>query len=156
MDNCSWDNPGAAPFRGGDVRAAIHAYGFPMSVEEALVASIVSGREDAVVFIGRDGITAPYGTASNLRDMHHSGGRLCRGVVTRAKWKDNQQHPALVYCRGIYCVAVPVVCGNISRIDYTPAMRNFQPIIPSTRVNNVSIPSTAFLVALVLPLLLRR
>ena len=119
---CSWDNPGADPYRapvGPSVAAAVARYNFPKPVQTALTAKVRRMDSDALVKIGRDSLTSATGTATNLRDMHFGKDRVCLGPVLRSKWEASRTESALVYCEQGYCIAVPVICGNVSRIDYT-------------------------------------
>lgn len=120
---CSWANPGAAPYRRGPatntVAAAVARYGFPLDVQVELVRKERRIEQDAVVTITKQGMYAPNGTATNLRDMHWRNG-LCRGTVDISKWAEGHSETALVYCVREHCIAVPIVCGNVSRIDFKP------------------------------------
>lgn len=150
MIDCNWDNPGQAPFRGGDTVAAVESYNFPTPAKLELVYKIQKGYNDATVYITRDEIKTAFGAADNLRDMHFSGGKKCYGYVSRSTWPVNHEQKALVYCSGQYCLAVPVICGNISRIDYFPKTKKDPQINPKIEYHSVPEPSTYLLV---LPLL---
>lgn len=121
--DCNWNEPGHAPYRqfgAQHVASALQHYDIPPEARAELLRKIVSMREDATVFIGRDDIDAAFGTASNLRNMHYKTGK-CSGPVARDSWVPEHREPALVYCSSEqYCVAIPIVCGNISQIDYAP------------------------------------
>ena len=54
--------------------------------------------------------------------MHWRGG-LCRGEVQRTGWAAGRVEAALVYCASGHCVAVPTICGNVARVDFTPHER---------------------------------
>ena len=146
MDACSWDNPGADTFRRhGDVAAAVAAYGYPAE----LARRIRRIEPDDVLYISRDGVLALRGTAGNLRDMHFGRNRMCSGPVQRAAWKPDHRETALVYCAGTQCVAVPIVCGNISRVDYMPRLpRKPAPVVPEAKVHQVPEPGSLALVLL--------
>lgn len=124
--SCDWSRPGAAPFRAaGDVTAAqaVDSYtDMPAAVREDLKTRIRGQREDALLLITRDQLHSPQGTATALRDMHWRDG-VCRGAVSRAGWAPGHVEKALVYCSGPYCVTVPAVCGNVSRVSFEPYPR---------------------------------
>lgn len=153
--DCSWDNPGINPFT-GNVRQAIISYGFPESEVEKLVYRIKRSDFDTVVFITKDGINSFFGTSSNLRDMHWGKNEKCSGSVKRTKWSEGRQERASVYCSDFGCVAIPKICGNISRIDYFPKQKPEVLIRPETVINHVPEPNSLWLVAICLiPLLIK-
>lgn len=116
MDVCNWDHPGADPFgHPGNLAAAIASYEYP----EELVRKIKRLESDDVVYISRDRVVALRGNAGELSDMHFGSGR-CSGPVQRSAWPADRVEPALVYCHEMRCVAVPTICGNISRIEWAP------------------------------------
>ncbi len=155
---CNLNNPGADPYRGPvepTVAAAVARYEFPKPIQAQLVAKVKRLDTDAVVRIGKDGLYSPTGTAANLRDMHF-GKRLCSGPVHRPRWKADHTEVALVYCVQGHCIAVPVICGNVSRIDFTPEVKKEPDIrpplqyVPPTPPMEVPEPSSLALVALAL------
>lgn len=120
---CVWANPGADPYRGhgmGKVEAALNNYKFPYPVKQELLRKIRRIDNDAVLTINSRGYSATGGEARNLRDMHFGKNRLCNGAVDTSKWEPGREETALIYCSGTYCVAIPIVCGNISRVDFYP------------------------------------
>lgn len=156
--SCDWSRPGAAPYRGPlqqTIPAAVHAYtDIPEPARLDLIARIRAGLHDGLIEIGRERITAASGTAGRLRDMHWRDG-LCRGEVSRLGWAAGHVERALVYCAGVQCIAVPVVCGNVARVDYAPAERQ-APVVaePGTAPHRVPEPGTLALAAVALALLL--
>lgn len=160
---CSWAKPGANPYTGG-LAAALDRYGFTPS-EKAHIVSLHKRLDfDSFVTIRKDGIEAPFGgTAGNLRDMHF-GGSYCAGDVDRSGWAPDHSELALVYCAGAKCVAIPRVCGNVSRIDWQPKQRAEVEIRPEhdefvpREINTVPEPGSIALVAvaLVVMALIRR
>lgn len=122
MSQCLWNNPGANPYRGADIKIkeALARYDFPQDVQNQLYNKIRSLDLTASIEIKNNSIEAFKGNAYNLRDMHFGKSELCRGPVIRNEWKPEHVEKALVYCVSENCVAVPTVCGNISRIDYVP------------------------------------
>lgn len=157
---CDWSTPGRAPYRsGGDpsAAAAVESYrDIPADVRADLATKIRGQREDAIAFVTRDGITSPQGTVSGLRDMHWRAG-VCSGPVMRAGWAPDRVEPALVYCTAGYCLAVPKVCGNVSRVDF--AFKDGarpQPIGRHEPVHQVPEPSTLLLAGLALAAMWRR
>ena len=115
LQQCSWNQPGIAPF-GGDVVAAVDRYtDIPAPVRARLKARMASRTYDEVVSIRRDAIVgrAQYGAA--IKDMHFAGGRVCASV-DRKSWAADAQERGLVYCESGECILVPTVCRNVSRI----------------------------------------
>lgn len=144
---CDWNNPGHEPYRQSGVNhiaKALDTYKFSAKTRNELLWKIKSAQSDAVIFIGRDDIHSSYGTASNLRDMHSKKG-MCSGPVQRDSWKVEHREPALVYCSYGQCVAVPVVCGNISKIDYSSTSNTRKPLGISQSYNQIPEPSVYIL-----------
>lgn len=145
--DCDWNNPGVAPYRGLPVESALLAYSDLTDAQRNEIRwKIDTMNADAVIFIRKDGISSAFGEAKNLRDMHWKGG-LCEGKIDRKNWSSDHEESALVYCSGQQCVAVPVVCGNISRVDYRPfAKPDVELKFYEGQVNKVPEPSTLVLV----------
>lgn len=160
---CSWDHPGANPYRGPtvqSVKAAVARYGLPVETQQLLIEKARTLDVTATVVITRDGITSQQGEASNLRDMHYGKGHICKGEVLRTRWTDQHAETALVYCARGECIAIPTICGNVSRIDFVPTaaasarsergdLPRFWQGTPRTH-NTVPSPSTLSLVLLAL------
>jgi hypothetical protein len=122
---CAWDHPGADPYRGPvrkSVSEAVARYpDIPPQARAQLVQKASLLQPDGIVTITRAGLASNDGTASNLRDMHHGSGPragVCHGPVTRDGWAAAHAETALVYCAESHCIAVPIVCGNVARIDF--------------------------------------
>lgn len=158
--DCTWNSPGADPYRGpvtATVAAAVARYDLPAPVRADLVAKVRNGLADGAVRIHRDRIDAgPWAAASDLRDMHHGRpGRMCPGPVSRAGWAPDHVEPALVYCSANTCIAVPVVCGNVSRVTWAP-LPGREPTLTAPVVHHVPEPGTLALVLAALAAAWRR
>ncbi|TWI50109.1 putative secreted protein with PEP-CTERM sorting signal [Pseudoduganella flava] len=117
---CSWNRPGADPYR-GTVAAALERYrDIPRADRVRIAERIAAGTPDDDVRIGRDTIDGQFRYRDEIRDMHFGGSatppRLCR-AVNRHAWRADHTEPAAVYCSGEHCVVIPRVCGNVSRIE---------------------------------------
>lgn len=111
---CSWDNPGANPYR-GSVPAAVHSYtDIPLETRNRLQQKMEKRQYDEIVDIRRDRIAGKHDYV-DLRDMHFGGNRLCR-TVSMSKWGDQALERGLIYCEGAHCLIVPTVCNNVSRV----------------------------------------
>ena len=116
--SCSWDRPGANPFK-GDVVAAVDRYlEIPESTRAVLKQRMARRAYDEIATIKRDSIEGTYRYA-DLRDMHFAQGRICR-TVTRDRWSPQATERGLVYCHEGHCLIVPTVCRNVSRITRVP------------------------------------
>lgn len=121
VERCSWDRPGADRYT-GTTSAAVAAYtGIPQATRTRLMARLDKPSVyDDIIEIRRDSVTPGY---SDLFQMHFGGlGKVCQ-TVTRAGWKAADLQRALVYCEDGECIAVPTVCGNVSRITRLPPLR---------------------------------
>lgn len=131
MPACNWNAPGANPYRGpvaSSVRAAAVRYGFDAATAAELVEKVRLMQTDAVVTITRDGLYSRDGVATNLRDMHHGKATMCTGTVVRNTWRDDQAETAFVYCASSGdCIAIPTICGNVSRVDFIPHVAPAEP-----------------------------
>lgn len=119
---CSWDRPGANPYT-GSTSAAIERYtDIPEQVRRTLKRRMDEHLSDDRVTITRDAIVGKNQYEPAIRDMHFGAASVC-STVTRSKWSPTRQEPGAVYCVGEYCILVPRICGNISRITRLPAPR---------------------------------
>lgn len=114
---CDWNHPGADPYWGRPVAAAVASYGYPKRVQEVIIEKVVSAKPDGVAVITYD--RALWGSQPiELHDMHWGTGR-CVGPVNRKGWNMFREERALVYCGGPgQCVALPFICGNVSRVVF--------------------------------------
>jgi hypothetical protein len=112
---CSWDRPGHDPFQGDVVAAVDHYTDLPAEVRAALKRRLAARDYDEVVTIRRDRIDGRRMYAPALTHMHFGRDQVC-GRVTRAGWSENTSQRAQVVCESGACVAVPFICGNLSRI----------------------------------------
>jgi hypothetical protein len=117
---CSWQNPGANPYQ-GNIEDAINFYReIPTPVRETLKARITAGQADELVDIGKYSVRSSTGAfyAPAITDMHFGPNLVC-STITRRRWPENMVQKAAMYCEDKYCVIIPFICGNISRIEKT-------------------------------------
>jgi len=116
--DCSWDSPGHNPYR-GNIEDAINYYReIPTPVRETLKARITAGQADELVAITKYAVKSSTGAfyAPAITDMHFGPNLVCN-TITRSRWPENMVQKAAMYCEDKYCVIVPFICGNISRIE---------------------------------------
>jgi hypothetical protein len=112
---CSWDKPGFNPYT-GSVENAIHNYkDIPPGIQTRLIAKIKNDNFDDTVSIKRESIEGKFSYSPEIKGMHFGKNRTCSSV-TRRGWSETHSEPSKVYCEGSYCIAVPSVCNNISRV----------------------------------------
>lgn len=112
---CSWDHPGVNRYR-GTLGAALERYtDIPAQVRSTLLRRMHENQPDDRVTIARDAITGRYRYETEIRDMHFGAASLCR-TISRAGWRADHRESAQVYCVGEYCILLPKVCGNVSRV----------------------------------------
>ena len=115
VSTCSWDRPGHDPFQGDVVAAVDHYTDLPAEVRAALKRRLAAHDYDEIVTIRRDRIDGRRMYAPALAQMHFGRDQVC-GRVTRAGWSAGASQRAQVVCEAGACVAVPFICGNLSRI----------------------------------------
>lgn len=109
----AWTHPATDPYT-GDFSSAINRYvDIPADARSRLKEKVASRRYDAMVRITKDGVSDGY---TGLRDMHFGAGRVIPGPVSTASWPADRVERALVFCEQQYCVAIPTVCRNVSRV----------------------------------------
>ncbi|HAT34045.1 MAG TPA: hypothetical protein DCW29_25350 [Janthinobacterium sp.] len=119
VDHCSWDHPGVDPFM-GDVGAAVDRYvDIPPAVREQLKQRMHLHKFDEIVTISRDAISGKHHYDARISEMHFGAGRVCR-TVSRSAWSAQKEERGLVYCEESYCILVPTICRNVSRVTRTP------------------------------------
>ncbi|HEX8605192.1 MAG TPA: MHFG family PEP-CTERM protein [Pseudoduganella sp.] len=112
---CSWNTPGRNPYRGTATEAVSRYVDIPAATRARLVARIDAGTADDDVVITRDAVLGRSAYGAGITDMHFGRQTVCERV-TRERWPASAREPAKVYCADGYCLIVPRVCGNISRI----------------------------------------
>jgi hypothetical protein len=113
---CSWNQPGRNPYR-GTVQEAVSRYvDIPAPTRAALVAKIERHAADDNVVITRDDIVGRESYAPDISAMHFGRQTVCERV-TRERWPATAREPAAVYCADGYCLIVPRICGNVSRVS---------------------------------------
>jgi len=115
---CPWPERGLDVFT-GDVPAAVDTYtDIPAPVRSALKAKMASHKYDDIAHITGVGISSKDWTYGPLTMMHFGDGRkICRTVDTSMWSEKDPGERALIYCVEGYCIAVPTVCRNVSRIE---------------------------------------
>ncbi len=117
IPTCSWDKPGHRPFT-GSVPGAVDTYkDIPVEIRTKLKARMERRQYDEIATITRDTITGKDYQYTDLRQMHFGAGKVCT-TVSRGKWSDTHKERGLVYCEGSYCLIVPTVCRNVSRVTW--------------------------------------
>ncbi|WPB57104.1 MHFG family PEP-CTERM protein [Xylophilus sp. GOD-11R] len=113
---CDWHNPGHDPFM-GDVPAAVDHYrDIPAATRARLKDRMRRFDYDDVVAIRKHSIAGRSAYEPAIRAMHFGTGRIC-AEVTRDRWSAGHEERALVYCEDGFCILVPSVCRNVSRIE---------------------------------------
>lgn len=112
---CEWRAPAQDPFA-GDVPDAVDDYtDIPAPNRARLKARMKAFAYDDIVSIRRSTIEGNFRYEPALLDMHFGTRRIC-GKVTRNSWHPDHEQRALAYCEDGHCVAVPLICRNVSRI----------------------------------------
>ena len=112
--DCTWNEPGLNAYQ-GSVVAAVARYKYPRDVQDRLAERAKRFDFDFLIEIRRDSVVGS-GVEWTLADMHYGRRDMCKGNVARDKWPATQLERALAYCEASYCIAVPFVCRNVSRL----------------------------------------
>jgi len=117
VPTCSWDQPGQNRFTGNVIAAVDNYKDIPVETREKLKKRLANPKNyDDNVVIKRNGIVGSKQYDSELSQMHFGANKVCQSV-TRDKWKEDQEERGLVFCEDGYCVVLPTVCGNLSRVN---------------------------------------
>lgn len=115
VSNCSWNSPGRHPYTGTPAEAVSRYSDIPEKTRAQLVSKISSGALDDSVIITRDRIEGKTAYEPRITSMHFGKRTMC-DQVTRERWEPTRREAASVYCVDSYCIVVPKICGNISRL----------------------------------------
>lgn len=115
---CPWPNRGFDPYM-GDVPAAVDTYtDIPAPVRSALKAKMALQKYDDIAHITGAGITSQEWVYGPLTMMHFGDGKKLCATVDTSMWPATDSgERALIYCVDGYCIGVPTVCRNVSRIE---------------------------------------
>lgn len=139
---CSWNDPGADPYRGTPREAIMRYESIPLPIRLVLARKVEAQQPTDRVEISREFILG-RDVYIDPRDMHFGDSRVCRRI-DRTKWADTHREPANVYCSVGYCVAIPEVCGNVFRLDKA------QPVAAGAAVRAVPEPGSLVLAGMAL------
>jgi len=119
---CSWNNPGSNQYT-GQVPDAVYSYtDIPRQIQDKLYGRMFRRDYDDIVRIGVRTISGAY-DYKDLRQMHFAGNKLCN-KVDRSKWFGRLER-GLIYCEQEYCLIVPIICHNVSRITRIVVAPNY-------------------------------
>jgi hypothetical protein len=124
---CSWDNPGANRYTGNVPASVQHYSDIPLEPRNKLQKRLETRQYDEIATITREKIEGKS-TYTDLREMHFGKNQVCQ-TVSREKWADSAKERGLIYCEDGYCIIVPTICGNVSRITKSA------PITPPATTN---------------------
>lgn len=120
---CDWNKPGHNPYR-GTVAEAVARYNLPKNAQYEIIEKARQVRPDATLTISRDGALSTTGDQFSLTNMHFGKGSVCKGEVRRNTWADTHREIALVYCSGEHCIAVPIICHNVTLLRPVEGLRD--------------------------------
>ncbi len=122
---CSWDTPGANPFKGRAASAIMSYEQFDWWDRKWLSWRVsLNMQPDERVFIGKKGVHGPKSEfVTDIHDMHFGTSTVCQ-TITRHSWPEWHMEPASMYCAYIWCIVIPDICKNISWVKrHPPVMR---------------------------------
>lgn len=166
LKSADWSHPGESRYIGPIDKAIMSYTDIPLPVRERLVrrATAKPKQYDEIATIDRHGIRGAANSYVNLRQMFF-GPNYRAEKVTMEAWPFDQVERALVFTEEDCTILIPLVCGNVARVDkvalQAPLSRD-QVAMPYTaptfKVNAVPEPSSAALIVpgLLALLLMRR
>lgn len=95
----------------GTVRQALASFHLPRDVQSRLADRIERGDSDGRVWFTRHGIQADDGIVYAPEFLMTSGRHV---ALSRVGFEPTRSEPAERYTDGVYTVAVPIACGNVS------------------------------------------
>lgn len=113
VENCVWSNPGADPWRGDDLTAIMRA-GIPEAYARQIVARIRAGDRTGTISFSRQTIVSNAGLVFAPRFSMTFANSLCRN--SRVGFGAGRVEQGDLYSVGGYHVAIPYVCGNVTRV----------------------------------------
>jgi len=127
---CSWDKPGQDPYKGSLVAAVDSYKDIPEQTKARLKKRIEVRDYDDFATITQSGISGKYPYSPTISGMHFGGkGKVC-GQVSTLTWTPTQVERGFVYCEDGFCLLIPTVCRNVSRIERLPSVLH-QPVMPA-------------------------
>lgn len=127
---CEWSNPGHDPYMGDIPSAVDHYTDIPVATRNRLKDRMRRLAYDDMATIRSNRIEGRNSYEPAIRDMHFGEGRTC-SEVTRNSWPADHTERGLVYCENGFCILVPFVCRNVSRIWQQPATAPAAPAAPA-------------------------
>ena len=128
-NRCEWNKPGHDPYMGDLPSAVDHYIDIPVATRDRLKGRMRRLAYDDIATVRSDRIEGRLPYEPDIRDMHFGEGRTC-AEVTRHAWPTGHAERGLVYCEDGFCVLVPFVCRNVSRIRQRPAGAPARPAPP--------------------------
>ena len=136
--SCEWRQPGHDPYMGDLPGAVDHYLDIPVATRERLKERMRRLDYDDLVTVRAHAIDGRLGYEPAIRQMHFGEGRVC-AEVTRESWPADHAERGLAYCEDGFCLLVPFVCRNLSRIRQRPQAASPQaPGAPAGRPGTVA------------------
>lgn len=130
VNKINWSHPGDNRYTGPIAAAIRHYEDIPHAVRERLVARADARQYDEMVDIDATGIRGKEWGYTNLRQMYF-GTNIRAEEVSRDGWPFDQLERGLVYTEEGITIIIPLVCGNVARVDRVPlATLPLAPLLP--------------------------
>lgn len=137
INSCGWNHPGTHPYKGGAIQGINDYKDIPPDVRLRLISRVKKMDFDSAATISRNGISG--GFHPEITDMHFGSNTLCRDV-NRDVWPTDHSEVGLTYCEGEYCLIIPTVCGNVSRIRRAESKDPIVPFVPRPKKDGKMLP----------------
>lgn len=114
MAACMWTHPGTNPDRSG-IAQALSGFSIPAEDRDIIALKMLRAEPDEPFVIRKYSVESRSYVFDDMMVMRFGLTGLCWGV-DRSRWSDNHEEWGALYCSGEYCVGIPAVCGNKTRL----------------------------------------
>lgn len=136
VEDCVWAKPGSDRWHGDNLAALLRA-GIPVEHARIIAERIRAGARTGTVSFSHDGVVSDAGQRFSERFSMTFGNSLCRN--SRVGFEAGRVEQGDLFVSGDYFVAMPYVCGNVTRL-YPALVGTGSPMISEAAPETVVLP----------------